>query len=238
MLDLIKFTNCESNKMGYHGFLLESNGIEVVVNNQAISELILLSTVPSYIKADVIGHVKERINNPSYSCNKQKINTNPNVDCTKMVGPDTVPAFDVAHDCGGCFVSHQTENNCYNYGNDISTDTFAQPGRGSGKKWSYDTCDDIRASAQRDGLTWIGQNLPSDQPTVGHYVALFMWPNVNFHWIRKDNSGYWSHKPGQTPVKDTDNSGQKIVDPRKSDFSPWSQFCGFMQTIPSQVKIN
>jgi hypothetical protein len=38
-------------------------------------------------------------------------------------------------------------------------------------------------------------------------VALLIWPNTNFHWIRMDakNSSadvsYWSHKPGGTAVR-------------------------------------
>eukprot|EP00825_Cyclidium_porcatum_P052405 TRINITY_DN991_c0_g1_i3.p1 TRINITY_DN991_c0_g1~~TRINITY_DN991_c0_g1_i3.p1 ORF type:complete len:325 (+),score=53.07 TRINITY_DN991_c0_g1_i3:141-1115(+) len=234
----IKSSPCVSTKMGYNGFSLEANGQKVIINNDIYTELMILLSSQKTLPTEVANHVIERIQKPSYECDTAQSQITPNVDCSDVVGPDTVPAFDVATDCKGCFSSHQTENNCYNYGSDIATDTFAQPGRGSGQKWSYDTCDDIRASAQRDGLTWIGQDLPSDQPTTGHYVALFMWPNTNFHWIRKDNCDYWSHKPGQTAARDTDNNGQKIVDPRQSDFSPWTEFCGFMQAIPSTLKIN
>ena len=28
--------------------------------------------------------------------------------------------------------------------------------------------------------------------------------DTNFHWIRMDQSGNWSHKPGGTPVRNTD----------------------------------
>merc|ERR1711959_191686 len=56
---------------------------------------------------------------------------NGDVDCnaTPIRGPDTVPDFDLANDVGGCFLEKQLQNNCYNYGTDILTDTFAQPGK-------------------------------------------------------------------------------------------------------------
>jgi hypothetical protein len=82
-----------------------------------------------------------------------------------------VPVYDPKDDVQGHFVSHQTENNCYNYANDVATDTFAQPGRGSGQKWSFDTCADINASAVRDGLEWAGMQMPAAPPAVGHHMV-------------------------------------------------------------------
>ena len=67
---------------------------------------------------------------------------------------------------------------------------------------------------------------------------MFIWPNTNFHWVRLDSNGFWSHKAGGTPVKNVDNTGSKITDPSKSDFSPWTQFCGYFQVIPSNININ
>lgn len=45
--------------------------------------------------------------------------------------------------------------------------------------------------------------------------GLWMWPDTNFHWCRHDTNKLWSHKPGQTPVKDEDNDGKPITDPAK-----------------------
>ena len=61
-----------------------------------------------------------------------------------------------------------------------------QPGRGSGQKWSEDTCDDIRASSERNGLVWAGTDLPKTGPEDGesHYVSLHIWDKTNFHWLR------------------------------------------------------
>ena len=37
------------------------------------------------------------------------------------------------------------------------------------------------------GLVWAGTTLPKEQPSKGHYVAMLIWPQTNFHWIRMDD---------------------------------------------------
>jgi len=152
--------------------------------------------------------------------------------------------YDPSNDDGGCFVQEQGENNCYDYGNDIVTNTFAQPGRGSGvcppntRPCVKNNCDAIKNAAISDGLEWVGNDLPTDLPKEGHYVSLHVWPNSNFHWIRMDADKYWSHKPGGTAVRNVDNNNEKITDPGKADFSPWTQHCGYMRAVPSRSTIN
>jgi len=159
-------------------------------------------------------------------------------DVTPIKGGDGIPKYDPKTDCGGCFITKEPNNNCYNYGTDILTNTFAQPGRGTGQKWQKNTCDDVKRAAIADGLQWLGTTLPSQKPAVGHYITLLIWPNNNFHWVRLDDNGKWSHKAGGTPVKNKDNKGLDITDPSKQDFSPWSQFCGYMLVVPSNTTIN
>jgi len=162
------------------------------------------------------------------------------VDCdvTPIKGDDIVPKFDPENDNGGCYITKQYDNNCYNYGTDIVTNTFAQPGRGTGQKWRQNTCDDVKRAAISDGLQWVGTDYPSTKPTVGHYIALLIWPGTNFHWVRLDDNNNWSHKPGGTPVKNKDNDELDITDPSTQDFSPWSQFCGYFLVTPSKSTIN
>lgn len=151
--------------------------------------------------------------------------------------------FDPAHDDAGCFQTMQSENNCYNYGTDVLTDTFAQPGRGSGVCARTDrpcvpnTCEDVRRAAVSDGLVDAGTALPSALPRSGHFVSLHIWPKSNFHWLRMDADGTWSHKPGGSRVRDVDNRGRKIVDPAKADVSPWSTHCGYLLATPSNVTL-
>lgn len=46
----------------------------------------------------------------------------------------------------------QLSNNCYNYANDKITNSFAQPGTGSGARYSSLTAKEILRASERDGL--------------------------------------------------------------------------------------
>lgn len=105
---------------------------------------------------------------------------------------DNGTVFDPINDnCGFYSPPHQNDNNCYAYATDVATNTFPQPGRGSGDKWHDNTCEEMRAASERDGLVWFGNDLPSvdEKPDSGHYVALYIWPGTNFHWARRDSNG-------------------------------------------------
>jgi len=228
-------------QMGYTGFTL--NGGLHVYGHQEF-ELFLLHTWPERVHyPSVMEHVQqvmaERVLIESANIRTKQINVKDKCDIP-VVGADNITAYNPQTDCCGFFIKYQTANNCYDYGSDIVTNTFAQPGRGSGHRWDYDTCDSVKEAAERDGLVWFGTTLPTGNPSLGHYVSLHIWPNTNFHWLRKDTNipTHWSHKPGGTQVRDVDNNGNKITDPSKADVSPWSQFCGYMIVVPSKVTIN
>jgi len=129
----------------------------------------------------------------------------------------------------------RTQNNCYNYANDLITNTFAQPGRGSGPMYGALSCAEVHAAASRDGLAPVPA--AAGTPAEGHFAALVVAPGLDFHWYRLDSSGLWSHKPGQTAARDTDNSGAKISDPQTCDRGPYSDFCGFFHSVPAKVQI-
>ncbi|RWU07415.1 hypothetical protein [Pedobacter chitinilyticus] len=131
--------------------------------------------------------------------------------------------------------SRLRSNNCYNYGSNFATNTFAQPGRGSGRMYAAISCAEVSAAAARDGLISI-PNVDST-PADGHYVALVVGPNWDFHWYRRDNNGMWSHKPGGTPVINYDQSGNLISDPRYANRGRYTDFCGFYHVIPSRIRI-
>lgn len=132
----------------------------------------------------------------------------------------------------------QWRNNCYNYANDKITNTFAQPGKGSGQMWSQlVTCaSDVAPAAQRDGQVPVGP--PASTPAQGHFIALVLAVGYDYHWYRFDNNNMWSHKPGQTPARNTDNSGRPISDPRNCDRGPYGVFCGFYHCIPGNTRVN
>lgn len=129
--------------------------------------------------------------------------------------------------------SVQPHNNCYNYANDQITNTFAQPGLATGALYSSFTCSAVESAAQADGLRPHGNFSNSLSVGQGWYVALVIWPDFDFHWYRQDDIGCWSHKPGGTPARDLDNSGNSITDPRTADRGPYIDFCTYMITTRS-----
>jgi hypothetical protein len=136
----------------------------------------------------------------------------------------------------------QGSNNCYNYGTNYRTDTFAQPGNATGHQYtSLASCNpagqtSAKAGAISDGLIELPNN-NNTCPPKGHLAALVIAPGSDFHWFRKGNTGKWSHKPGGTAATILDNSGLPITDPRTADRGSYTQFCSFMQVIQGHFKI-
>ncbi len=126
-------------------------------------------------------------------------------------------------------------NNCYNYGCDTVTNSFAQPGRGSGRMYTSISCGEVGPAAARDGLVSIAN--VDNTPAQGHYVALVVGPNWDFHWYRRDSTGMWSHKPGGTYVINYDQSGVSISDPRTANRGRYTDFCGFYHVVPGKIRI-
>jgi hypothetical protein len=126
--------------------------------------------------------------------------------------------------------SVQPHNNCYNYANNQITNTFAQPGRAHGQQTNIMDCPHVQHAAQADGLLPVPNFTAPLAAGHGWYVALVIWPGVDYHWYRQDKGGCWSHKPGGTAARNTDNSGHLITDPRSCNRGPYINFCTFMVT--------
>ena len=64
-----------------------------------------------------------------------------------------------------------------------------------------------------------GEAVPGCVSNVaGHYlVALFVSPTLDYHWVRQDRDGMWSHKPGHGFATNLDSSLHPIADPRDCD---------------------
>jgi hypothetical protein len=232
--------------LGFTGWRICDETSCIVSRGQAAVDELLLMASKAVLPESVLSHLEEetgRLLTANDDC-PEPSSTPGNGDCTgPVVGPDdpTQVHFDVQNDDGGCFATEQGSNNCYDYGNDIVTNTFAQPGRGSGlcpesaRPCVKNTCEDVKNAAVSDGLEWVGTDLPTSLPETGHYVSLHIWPDSNFHWLRMDADMKWSHKPGGTAVRNVDNNQEEITDPSKADVSPWSQHCGYLRTVPSKV---
>ena len=136
----------------------------------------------------------------------------------------------------------QLQNNCYNYGTNYRTDTFrqipggSQPGAAAGAMYGSLTGPAVLAAAIADGLI-DSPSANNKCPGEGHLAALVIAPGIDFHWFRKGRSGYWSHKPGSTPVTNLDNSNALIPDPRTADRGMYTQFTTFMVVMHGHVKV-
>ncbi len=130
----------------------------------------------------------------------------------------------------------QPYNNCYNYATNYRTEPRAQPGRAAGAMYTALSCPAVKAAAIKDDLI----DSPASQnacPAKGHLVALVVWPDGDYHWYRKGQNKYWSHKPGSMAVTNLDNSGALITDPRTANRGPYTDFCGFMVVKHGHIKI-
>lgn len=128
-------------------------------------------------------------------------------------------------------------NNCYNYENDIITNTFAQPGRANNYRIQTMDGPSVQFGAELDGLIRIEAPTSCVPEPNGNLVALVIWPGNDYHFFRLDENGLFSHKPGRTDARNIDNSGQLISDPRTADRGPYTVFQCFMETEPDVVYI-
>jgi hypothetical protein len=128
----------------------------------------------------------------------------------------------------------QIGNNCYNYATNYRTDSFAQPGRGSGAMFSQLQGASVLSAALRDGL----DSAPALNrcPARGQLVALVMAPGVDFHWYRRGDDGRWSHKVGPAPATNLDNDGEPILDPRLAARGPYTEFVAFLIVEGGHIK--
>ena len=66
----------------------------------------------------------------------------------------------------------------------------------------------------------------SDIPPNGFYrVVLFIGPG-DYHFMRQDVDGYWSHKPGRQKATNTDWSGNRITDPLTANTGSYIGYAG------------
>jgi hypothetical protein len=139
-------------------------------------------------------------------------------------------------------------NRCYNYSNNKKTDPTARPGRGGNKELppkynstvagsGYSQTDLINAMLA-DGILQNDKKTPCPPKTwkVAWMYKLKSTSNsksgIDYHFVRMDKNGIWSHKPGQLDVINTDDNGNLITDPKLSfelgGFKGYNRFGGFL----------
>jgi hypothetical protein len=102
----------------------------------------------------------------------------------------------------------------------------------------------VALGAVHDGLHPTSFALPSAMQTNDVWpVALVTAPPFHgqpygdYHWLRRDDSGRWSHKTGiGSPASDVDDSGNKITDPVRCDRGEYVHFVGFFVVFRAMLK--
>ena len=145
--------SCIPLKTGYKGFLVqtEKEGEVLIVGPETVTlQLLLLESMPESLKPT--GALHQRIRSEIVSGTVSQ-------DCTKYTFH---PAPWNTNE------NTRRLNNCYNYANIQITNSYAQPGRGSGGPFfPWITPDAVRDAAVLDGLHVV------PPPANGHLVALF-----------------------------------------------------------------
>jgi len=137
----------------------------------------------------------------------------------------------------------QTSTNCYAYAcNDPNGHPQGKPQPGqAGGYWGWVAWDEHRRPQMTDASVRLavmvddqtrhnrrlGQLIPlirlrndpvpdSVVNVPGHYLIALVTDQGgrDYHWLRQDDDGMWSHKPGSDPVTNVDGSNAPISDPR------------------------
>jgi hypothetical protein len=240
--------------LGYRGFLLRpvaseharatrveglmpshARSEELVLSGIPTAEEFLLSTAGDRVDATLKRHVQETISaGHTRSALMEPITAaKKKVTCPKCHAADA-PTYNPGF---WNVPARQPYNNCYNYANDQATNTFAQPGRATSHMYTALTCPSVQPAAVSDGLAACANFHHHLAKGHGWYLALVIWPGYDYHWYRQDKVGCWSHKPGSTPARNTDNSGAAIVDPQTCNRGPYTEFCSYTITT-RRVKIS
>lgn len=127
----------------------------------------------------------------------------------------------------------QPYNNCYNYASNFKTNTFAQPGKGAGAQYTQLTCPEVTRGALADGCHRRFDCFP-DGEKPRWLIAMVVAPGRDYHWFRLQQEGFWGHKPGSTPAKNTDNNGAVITNPETCARAPYTDFCGYFYSCKTQ----
>ena len=122
---------------------------------------------------------------------------------------------------------------------DACTVGFHQPGyaSGYGKFSNQDEkgCGDMVARLWGDNPVVKASSFEERCPMETSKIALIVDPKRDYHFVRQDSDGYWSHKPGAMEVTRLDASKRPIIRPDKALFiyknhkEPliYTEFCGY-----------
>ena len=125
---------------------------------------------------------------------------------------------------------------------------FPQPGYEAGYKDFGDQpnkcCADMVLRMEGDNPKITPSTFDAKCPRGKSKIALIVDPKRDYHYLRQDPDGKWSHKPGSLIVKREDSSGSEIIRPHRAVFIYKSKrdpleyiyFCGY-HCVPRDAKL-
>ena len=127
--------------------------------------------------------------------------------------------------------------------------SFHQPGSASGySRFSNSrpkTCPNMLERIMGDNpMTYITDFTTQCKENFSK-IALIVDESDDYHFLRQDSNGYWSHKPGAQRVKRIDARGHKIWDPKLANYDyttngnsdlKYDIFCSYM-CVPRNVPL-
>jgi hypothetical protein len=99
---------------------------------------------------------------------------------------------------------------------------FHQPGYAAGypsfSDKQFKTCSDMMARLEGDNKIIKRTTFKKRSRPGFSKIAVIVDPNADFHFLRQDSNGYWSHKPGSTNVTNLDSDGNLIFNPELANY--------------------
>lgn len=150
------------------------------------------------------------------------------------------------------WIGHAEHNNCYSYANDVlNTDEFADfalPGRLKKMPATTQTAavrKTLRVALLADGLVrCTGDRVPAACPGSNkHYMAVVIRHHPgstlvqDFHCLRLDIDGTWSHKDESGEPRNTDDGGKVITDLTQAVFEGTPTLVGVYRAKKDNPKI-
>lgn len=125
-------------------------------------------------------------------------------------------------------------HNCYDYAfnnYDIWQSPKSQPGEFSNYEIDDFTCPNVTKALEKDHSEIYPTELENECKKGYYKIALMVDPGKDFHFMRQDSNGYWSHKPGTLSVRNIDESGELITDPANANNDSgefnYTDFCNY-----------
>jgi hypothetical protein len=128
-------------------------------------------------------------------------------------------------------------SNCYCYSVNRQNNGYCMPGtRSFSSDLDVSDCAAPYQGVIKDGGKPVTreQVYKTPNPPGGHYIALVVWPGMDFHFLRRDEDGSWSQKKGDTFVTNTYPDGRKVYDVEDIKLlGVYSHFCGYFLVNPA-----